>query len=107
MAYKYNEKTGEFEDVPMVEKKRKIPTLPDPPPPLVEIEEFDRRNTWGNCNIPHVPTRTVSHNVTSPPTTTHQPSRTSSSNSFLESLGGIIVGILPYAIGILFVATCS
>ena len=66
MAYKYNERTGEFEDIPQASAQRKTA-----------------------------------------PATGHQPSRTSGSDSFLESLGGIIVGVLPYAIGILLAVTCS
>lgn len=71
MAYKYNEKSGEFEDIPQ------IPNQPSSP------------------------------RVGATPVTPTQPPSTARSAGFLEGLGGIIVGILPYAAVILLVATCS
>jgi hypothetical protein len=58
MAYKYNEKTGEFEKVPDV-------------------------------------------------TTRKAPARSRSSRDFWEGVGDLLLGILPYVIMFILIATCS
>ena len=109
MAYRYNEKTGEFEDIPQgpAQRRNSQPSISDIP----SIEELNRvttrQHTWGNSRVPHVPTRTSTNHINSTPVTPPQSYKTSKSDGFLSTLGGIILGIMPYVIGVLLAATCS
>ena len=109
MAYRYNEKTGEFEDIPQgpAQRRNSQPSISDIP----SIEELNRvttrQHTWGNSRVPHVPTRISTNHINTTPVTSPQSHQTSKSDGFLSTLGGIILGIMPYVIGVLLAATCS
>lgn len=98
MAYKYNEKTGEFEDIPQVTQKPKT-----------------RAQSISNSSIPSInstgqrsqPVSRTYPSTTSQSSSSSSSNRHSSSSNFLEGLGGIIVGLLPYIIGILLAVTCN
>jgi hypothetical protein len=109
MAYRYNEKTGEFEDIPQgpAQRRNSQPSISDIP----SIEELNRvttrQHTWSNSRVPHVPTRTSTSHISTPPVVTQQPQSTSNDAGFFSTIGAIILNILPYAIGFLIVGTCS
>ena len=109
MAYRYNEKTGEFEDIPQEPARRRTtqPSINDIP----TIQDFERikprQHTWENSRVPHVPTRTSTSHISTPPVVTQQPQSTSNDAGFFSTRGAIILNILPYAIGFLIVGTCS
>ena len=109
MAYRYNEKIGEFEGIPQEPNRRRNsqPSISDIP----TIEDLNRvtsrQHTWGNSRVPHVPTRASTSHISTPPIVTPHPQNTSSGDGFLSTLGRIIVSILPYVIGVMLAATCS
>ena len=109
MAYRYNEKTGEFEDIPQEPARRRTtqPSINDIPT-IQDIERIrPRQHTWENSRVPHVPTRTSTSQISTPPTVTPQSHKTSSEDGFFSTLGALIIHILPYAIGIMLAATCN
>lgn len=92
MAYKYNEKTGEFEGIPQSRKKTS---------PIVETPDYERQiSRPRSSTIPRTPP------AYTPPSRSTSTS-SSSSGGFWEGLGSIIVGALPYIIGILLAVMCN
>lgn len=97
MAYKYNEKTGEFEDIPQATQKPKTRAQSAPNISIPSINSTGQRSQPVSRTYPSTTSQSSSSSS----------NRHSSSSNFLEGLGGVIVGLLPYIIGILLAVTCN